>query len=574
MSIRIKLLSCILGLIVLLGVATGLEIYGLAEELEDLEEISAEVDTSISKVFPLSLHVKDIRLHVVQVQQWLTDISATRGLDGLDDGFDEAAKHRQGFDTVIGRARPLAEDLNRADILDALDAVAAAMPDYYAQGEQMAQAYIAGGAAEGNKLMAAFDTAAATMTAAVEDLSNKIETFATRDGQAVLARIAEVRQVMAGFLIAFMVIAGVALVIAALIGFYLYRAIREPIAKLLSDLDIVARRDADGQLSLSPDRPDEFGPVGRSLLSLRDDLVEADRVAARQKDIEEKAQKERRDAVNGLAIRFESSVGGVVTSVGQAAEGLSQDSSTMAQSARQAGQECAAAASAAAQAASNVETVATAAEELSASIQEISRQVNQSTRIAADAVSEVQQTTDMVNGLTEGAQRVGDVIKLITDIAEQTNLLALNATIEAARAGDAGKGFAVVASEVKSLANQTARATEEIGQQIAGIQSSTEGAVRAITSIKDTIGRMNEIASSVAAAVEEQDAATNEIARNVEEASTGTREVSRNVESVTGAIDRTLGASERVETASAGLAQQASTLRTEVTQFLSAVRQE
>jgi methyl-accepting chemotaxis protein len=216
--------------------------------------------------------------------------------------------------------------------------------------------------------------------------------------------------------------------------------------------------------------------------------------------------------------------------------------------------------------------VATAAEELSSSISEISRQMATSTEITSVAVSESDRANEMVKGLAEAADRIGEVVALITDIAEQTNLLALNATIEAARAGDAGKGFAVVASEVKNLANQTAKATEEIGAQIAGIQSATKGSVDAIDRITGTIQKINEISATVAAAVEEQNAATQEIARNVEQAATGTQEVTANISGVTQAVSETGQVSSQVLASAKALSQQSDSLRTQVDSFLTDIK--
>jgi methyl-accepting chemotaxis protein len=227
---------------------------------------------------------------------------------------------------------------------------------------------------------------------------------------------------------------------------------------------------------------------------------------------------------------------------------------------------------AAEQASTNVATVASASEQLSGSISEISRQVAQSTQIAHLAVSEVEGANEKVQGLADAAKKIDEVVALITDIADQTNLLALNATIEAARAGDAGKGFAVVASEVKNLANQTARATEEISAQISGIQGATEDAVRAIGAIGGTIAKMSEIASAISAAVEEQGAATQEIARNVEHASSGTTEVSNTIREVSSSAEDTGVEASEIRTSANNLTDQSDRLSNEVQNFLKAIR--
>jgi methyl-accepting chemotaxis protein len=229
-------------------------------------------------------------------------------------------------------------------------------------------------------------------------------------------------------------------------------------------------------------------------------------------------------------------------------------------------------AAAAEQASSNVQTVASATEELSASIREIGQQVNTSASIAADAVTAADEANTQVLGLTSAAEKIGAVVQLITDIANQTNLLALNATIEAARAGDAGKGFAVVAGEVKTLANQTAKATEEIAGQIAAVQSGTTAVVRAVENINSVIGDLGQIASAVASAVQQQTAATAEIARNVEQAAAGTHEVTANIQSVEAAAQETGAAAAQINASATELSRQAEFLRTEVTRFLEQVR--
>jgi methyl-accepting chemotaxis protein len=219
-----------------------------------------------------------------------------------------------------------------------------------------------------------------------------------------------------------------------------------------------------------------------------------------------------------------------------------------------------------------VQSVASATEELSSSITEISRQVQDSARMAAEAVDQATRTNARVNELSLAAARIGDVVELINTIAGQTNLLALNATIEAARAGEAGRGFAVVASEVKSLAEQTAKATEQIGAQITAIQTSSSDAVTAIRGITSTIGEMNEIASAIASAVEEQGSATQEIARNVQQAALGTGEISANVVGVQQAAGDTGAAAHQVLQASSELSRQSETMRGEVEAFLSNIK--
>lgn len=571
-SIRQKLAACLIGILAVFIATAGFEILELRKELNALDRAKQDIARGFDKVVPLNLLVKDIRFHVVQVQQWLTDISATRGLNGLNDGFDVAREHRAAFEKAASDAKAIARELELNSIISAIEAAEATMPTYFQQGEAMAQAYIAGGAESGNKLMGNFDDAASAMTDAVSSISTQIEKIGkstAAEATRLMEKISsDTANVVRGFLIAM----GISIAIAVVLAIYLSRLIREPIDKLLVDLAIVADRENAAPLSLGTGRKDEFGPVVSSLQTLRAGLDDAAKLEARQKELEAANLQERKDTMNRLAAQFESSVGGVVSHVGDAADNLSASSKAMTAAADQAGSQASTVAAASEQAAANVQTVASAAEELSSSIQEISRQVSDSTRIASDAVGEIEQTTVRVQSLTEAANRIGEVVDLITDIAEQTNLLALNATIEAARAGDAGKGFAVVASEVKNLANQTAKATEEIGQQIAGIQNATRESATAISGISTTIGRMNEITASVAAAVEQQGAATAEIARNVEQASAGTRDVSSNIQGVTAAVSETTAVSHKIREAAAELSAQSAQLKNSVSTFLAEVR--
>jgi methyl-accepting chemotaxis protein len=273
-----------------------------------------------------------------------------------------------------------------------------------------------------------------------------------------------------------------------------------------------------------------------------------------------------------LANKFESDVKGVVSMVASAAAEMQSSAESLASTAEETSQQSIGVAAASEEATSNVQTVASATEELSASVQEVGRQVGESNRISNEAVVEAEKTNAKVVGLAESAQKIGDVVNLINDIASQTNLLALNATIEAARAGEAGKGFAVVASEVKNLATQTAKATEEISQQVAEIQGSTTEAVKAIGEISSTIGKMSEIAKAVATSVEEQICATREIAENVQQAASGTQEVTGNINGVQQAASETGSAATQVLDATRELSTQSEMLSKQVDDFLAEIR--
>ena len=286
----------------------------------------------------------------------------------------------------------------------------------------------------------------------------------------------------------------------------------------------------------------------------------------------EKMAAEKKATIGRLASEFENAIGNIVGTVSSASTELEASAGALTATAERSRELAARVAMASEEASTNVQSVASATEQMTSSVQEIGRQVHESSRIAGEAVDQARKTNDRVGELAKAAARIGDVVELINNIAGQTNLLALNATIEAARAGEAGRGFAVVASEVKALAEQTAKATGEISQQINGIQSATDESVLAIKEIGNTIGKMSEIASTIAAAVEEQGAATQEISRNVQQAAAGTTLVSSNITDVQRGATETGSASAEVLSAARSLSSDSSRLSVEVGKFLSSVR--
>ncbi len=342
------------------------------------------------------------------------------------------------------------------------------------------------------------------------------------------------------------------------------------VVRPIQGMTAVMARLTNRELSVTVDggdRQDEIGAMARAVQVFKDGLIEAGRLAAIQ-EADQQAKQRRAEAVDRLVGDFETAAAVALRTVASAASELDATAHSMSAMAQQTNTQANAVAAAAEQTSANVQTVATATEEMSSSIREIGGQITRSADIASQAVGEAARTSDAVRGLAEAAQKIGDVVGLITDIASQTNLLALNATIEAARAGEAGKGFAVVASEVKSLAGQTAKATDEIAAQITAIQQTTNGVVQAIAGIGSTIGNINDITTTIAAAIEEQGAATNEIARNVQQAAAGTQEVTGSIVQVTQAAGEAGSAAHQVLGAAGELSRQAETLRHDVEQFI------
>jgi len=319
-------------------------------------------------------------------------------------------------------------------------------------------------------------------------------------------------------------------------------------------------------------RKDEVGEMATTLRVFKDSMIEAERLRADQEALKQRAAEDRRRTMLDLAAKFEATAGGIVTDVTARATELQTTAQSMASIAEETSRQSSAVAAASEQAMRNVNTVAASTEELSASVREILEQVNKSTQLTNETVTEANAADHGMQALATAMDRIGQVVGLINGIASQTNLLALNATIEAARAGDAGRGFAVVASEVKALANQTAKATEEISSQIAAIQEATRGSVHSIQGIVARIARVSEAATAIASAVEQQGAATAEIARNVTEAARGTGEVTTNITGVDTAARSAGAAASQVLASANSLSQNSVALKQQVDTFLSEVR--
>jgi methyl-accepting chemotaxis protein len=385
----------------------------------------------------------------------------------------------------------------------------------------------------------------------------------------------------------------VAIVVVGALAFLIGQSVSRPLSRMTAAMRRLAEGDFQVELP-GLGRRDEIGEMAKAVEVFKMNAIENRRLVAEQREAEERAAEERRQAeeraraseleaeqkaaaerkasMNQLADEFEKVVGNIVEAVSSASSQLESAAGRLTKTAETTQNLADRVADTSEEASSNVQTVAASADELAASVAEIARQVQESSRIAAQAVEQAGRTDSRINELSQLASRVGDVVKFITAIAEQTNLLALNATIEAARAGEAGKGFAVVAQEVKALAAQTAKATDEISAQIAGMQAATNDSVSAIKEIGKTIQRISEIAAHISTSVEQQGAATREIARNVQQAAQGTSEVASNITDVNKGASETGAASGEVLTAAHSLSRESAHLKSELAKFLATVR--
>jgi len=442
---------------------------------------------------------------------------------------------------------------------DSAKPVGAALKDFQTSFDSLSQAMIAADKLYDGVMRPQFKQVDDIDDTVQQSLSGELDTTKDSTLRTILTTLAG-----QGVLAAFAFIFG--LVCAFLIG----RSIVRPVSGMTAAMERLANGDTSAPIP-AQDFKDEIGAMAKAVGVFKESMIEAERLAAQQR--EEQGQKaERQKAMEEHIANFDRSMRQSLESLGGAAGELRRTAEGMSSTAEETTRQMVAVSGASEQASGNVQTVASATEEMASSIAEISRQVVHSTEVAGKAVGEASRTNATMQGLSEAAQKIGEVVSLIQDIASQTNLLALNATIEAARAGEAGKGFAVVASEVKSLATQTGKATEEIAGQIGAIQASTKDAVEAIKSIGGVISEINNISASIASAMEQQGATTREITRHTQEAARGTGEVSQNIAGVNRAASETGAAASQVLASANELGKQAEKLRGEVDGFFDKIR--
>ncbi|HVZ07192.1 methyl-accepting chemotaxis protein [Rhodopila sp.] len=519
----------------------------LAEDMEALVDATAQAGLSEAAGTAGHAAVSAMQLRLV----------ANKMLQRHDNDFVKTAEAQfDKLDQALARLQPV----SAADTFQASLAHARQQAQVYAQAFHRAAALTAQLDHLMNESMRQdADTIMAEAQAVVES--------ADADKQAVLAE-AEATMARSEWLL--IVLSVGAVVVGMVVAWIIGGVIGRPVVAMTAAM----RKLAEGLMETeipARDQKDEIGTMAQSVQVFKESMIEAERLRTRQQ-AEQEHQLARARTIDSCVASFESVVEGVTQGVASAATELESTARAMSATAEETTHQATAVSAASAQTTQNVQTVAAAAEELSSSIHEISQQIAQSSRLIADAVQQARDSDTQVRSLAGAAQKIGDVVGIITHIAGQTNLLALNATIEAARAGDAGKGFAVVASEVKALAGQTARATDEISQQIKEIQEATQASVQSIQGITGTIGQVSETAAAIAAAVDEQSAATQEIARSVQQAAQGTQEVAANIGGVSEAASQTGAAASQMLSATAELSQNGEALTAHVTEFLRAMR--
>ncbi len=539
-----------------LGEAVNQMVAGRALLFTDGDKMAADVqkfvDAADKTDFAREAGALEAKVLLVRVANWRT--LATRDAKGITT-----------FRTNVGKAQQEIAELEKAalpaNLAALLGSVKAGVAKYSEAFDKTAP-----------NLLLGDELYYKAITPLTVSAIGKLDVMIDSIGKAFKKTTADTEERISGTITMQEIVAGAAVLLGLLIAFLIARGIIKPLSGLTAGMKELAGGNF-GVVLPGLDRKDEVGDMAQAVETFKVRAEEKAREEAEAKNRQDQiaAQQRRKDMIK-LADDFEGAVGEIVETVSSASTELEASASTLTATAARAQELTTMVATASEEASTNVQSVASATEEMASSVNEISRQVQESARMAGEAVDQARKTNDRVGELSKAAARIGDVVELINTIAGQTNLLALNATIEAARAGEAGRGFAVVASEVKALAEQTAKATGEIGQQITGIQAATQESVGAIKEISGTIERLSEISSTIAAAVEEQGAATQEISRNVQQAAQGTQQVSSHIVDVQRGAGETGSASSQVLSAAQSLSGDSNRLKLEVGKFLNTVR--
>jgi methyl-accepting chemotaxis protein len=554
LKIGTKIYAAFGAILVILATLGAFAIYELAQVNKASTELADNWMPSIKAVSTLNTATSDFRvaeeMHVLQT----TDDGMAKAEQDMNAQLALIAETRKAYEPMISSDEEQATYNDFAALWTQYLEIHQQVYDHSRKNETEAARDLING-----KSREVYDAASSKLMRLIE-INQAGGEAASADGDALYAFS---RSLVIGLSLA-------AVALAALLAYAIVRSVSKPIIAMTSAMGSLAEGKFETEVP-AQDQKDEVGAMAAAVQVFKVNMIRNKEMQEREA-AELEARAKRAQAIASLTEAFEKQSTAVVKTVSSAATEMQATASSMSATAEETARQATTVAAASEQASTNVQTVASATEELTASISEITTQVSESTRIVGVAVAQASETNEKVKGLSEAAQKIGDVVRLINDIAGQTNLLALNATIEAARAGEAGKGFAVVASEVKTLATQTAKATEEISGQIRAIQDATASSAESIENISKTIGRVSEISTAIASAVEEQGAATQEIARNVQQAAIGTQEVSTNIVSVTEAAQHTGTAATQLLGASGDLAKQAEVLKMEVERYIEGVK--
>jgi methyl-accepting chemotaxis protein len=533
MSVRAQVLAALLAVVVAVGLSSVLTVWRVAAQKTPLLANEVAATQAEQAAVPLLLAMKDVRLDVVQVQQFLTDVSATRGQDGLNDGFANAAKYADQFKQDVATARRLAQALGQGEVVRALDELSARFPAYYDVGRRMAQVYVAEGPGGGNRMMPEFDKTADTLTQSMERAVALVDDSTHQALRDMTVATNALREAGESLVTALVVSAVVLVAVMLLVLGSLYLKLKHGFGDLIADAAALVADPAGARLTLPAERGDEFGAVAKAFHSAREQAAERKRLSDERRSAAAQAEVQRRADLEAVAAALEQEVGSVLELVEHSADGIVEIAGRIGAKMDDSTSKSLSLADAAEHIGAELEAMENRARAFSVTTDQVAGEVHRASEVASGAIGELGRVERQTAELVEAAQRIGGVLDLISEIASQTNLLALNATIEAARAGEMGKGFSVVASEVKALANQTARATEDIRRHVMGMQDSTGSVAEAVRGISGTVQQIDSVASTVAAAMAEQQQAAAEIARTVQAINAEAQRVDQSVCAVT-----------------------------------------